>query len=356
MFSISVDNVPPEKEFMIFKMSTQEIIQKVRDGLTGEYGVDMAYLEGQVTKYRNEENAAEIESAIAEIAYEILPEDKKEEVAKMMYLDGKRLDAVMNDAIKLIDEGKNEEAFKLTEALYTKIRIAYRETEEKMYLSLRNPLEHQLYLYFYQPSKRLERPPFDLSRMVMLHGYSLLEAKRPEEAVAVLEDAIRYNPLNTDAYFEMAECYKFMQQTEDLLGCTKETLSIATSPEEISRCYCNLGFYCVEIKDYDSAVCFYYEALIYGENPIVTAELHHIHQVTGKKLTPPTRKLVNEAFEKYGIKPGANDEVLSVVAALGKASIEEGDKARARIYFRILYSLTNDPDVKNTLDALEKSK
>lgn len=337
-------------------MNTQEILQQIRDGLTGEYGVDMAYLEGQVTKYKSHENAAEIENAIAELAYEILPEDKKEEVSKMMYLDGKRLDAVMNDALKLIDEGKSEESFKLTEALYTKIRISYRETEAKMYLSLRNPLEHQLYLYFYQPSKRLERPPFDLSRMVMIHGYNLLEAGRPEDAVAVLEDAIRYNPLNTDAYFEMAECYKYMQRHDELLGCVKETLSIATTPEEISRCYCNLGFYCVEIKDYDSAVCFYYEAMIYADNPIVTAELSHIHQVTGKKLTAPTRKLVNEAFEKYGIKPGANDEVVGVVAALAKSSIEENDKVRARIYFRILYGLTNDPEVKKTLDALEKPK
>ena len=337
-------------------MSTQEILQEIRDGLSGEYGVDMAYLEGQVSKYKGHEKAAEIENGIAELAYEILPEDKKEQVARMMYLDGKRLDAVMNEAIQLINEKKYQEAFKLTEALYTKIRISYRETEEKMYLSLRNPLEHQLYLYFYQPSKRLERPPFDLSRMVMLHGYSLLEAKRPEEAIAVLEDAIRFNPMNTDAYFEMAECYKVLGSTADLLGCTKETLSIATSPEEISRCYCNLGFYCVELEDYDSAVCFYYEAMIYADNPIVTGELHHIHTKTGKTLSPPTRKQVNEAFDKYGIKPGANEEVVSVVAVLAKDSIAAEDKSRAKIYFRILYSLTNDPDVKKTLDQLYAAK
>ncbi len=334
-------------------MSKEEIIQSIRDGLSGEYGVDMAYLEGQVSKYKNHEDSAEIENAIAEIAYEILPEDKKLEVAKMMYMDGKRLDAVMNEAIQLINDKKQEEAFKLTEDLYTKIRISYRETEEKMYLSLRNPLEHQLYLYFYQPTKRLERPPFDLSRMVMLHGYNLLEAGKPEDAVAVLEDAVRFNPLNTDAYFEMAECYKYMKQNADLLGCTKEILSIATSPEEISRCYCNLGFYCVEEKDYDSAVCFYYESLIYAKNPIVTAELMHIREQTGKKLSPPSRTQVNAAFEKYDLKPGANEEILGVVAALAKGMLEDGDTERGKIYLRILYSLTNDPDVKKHLDSLK---
>ena len=88
-------------------MSVNEIMQEIRDGLSGEYGVDMAYLEGQVSKYKDHENAADIESQIAELAYEILPDEKKEQVARMMYLDGKRLDAVMNEAIKLINEKKH---------------------------------------------------------------------------------------------------------------------------------------------------------------------------------------------------------------------------------------------------------
>lgn len=41
-------------------MSTQEILQEIRDGLTGENGVDMVYLEGQMEKYKDHENVAEI--------------------------------------------------------------------------------------------------------------------------------------------------------------------------------------------------------------------------------------------------------------------------------------------------------
>ena len=103
-----------------------------------------------------------------------------------------------------------------------------------------------------------------------------------------------------------------------MLGVTKETLSIATTPVTLSRCYCNLGFYCIEKKDYDSAVCFYYESLIYADHPGVQAELHHIHTITQKKIVPPTREEVNKAFEKYGMEPGANKEVVGVAAALAK--------------------------------------
>lgn len=335
-------------------MTVEEILKEIRAGLTGEYSIDIVYLENQVKKYSGSANAQAIENGIVDIVYEILPEDKKTEINKMMYMDGKRLDTVFAEAMKLINEHKIEESFKLTEALYTKILINYRETESKAYLSMRNPLEHQLYLYLYSPSKTLERPPFDLSRMVMLHGYNLLELGKPEDAINVLEDAIRYNPVNTDPYFEMCECYKVLKRPEDLLAATKEIISISTTPMELSRCYCNLGYYCVEIKDYDSAVCFYYESLIYDNHPGVTGELHHIHTITQKKITPPTRKEVNAAFEKYGMTAGADKDVLSVTSALAKEAIENKNLGDARFYLATLYGLTNDNEVKAMLDKLPK--
>lgn len=89
-------------------MTTKEIIEKIREGLTGEYSVDMVYLESQADKYRPTKNGKEIESAIADLAYEILPDDKRALLNKMMYIDGKRLDVVFADARKLIDEKKSK--------------------------------------------------------------------------------------------------------------------------------------------------------------------------------------------------------------------------------------------------------
>ena len=94
-------------------MTTDEIMKKIREGLTGEYSVDMVYLESQADKYRSAKNAKEIGSAIADLAYEILPDDKREVLNKMMYIDGKRLDVVFAEANKLIQEKKIETAAEL---------------------------------------------------------------------------------------------------------------------------------------------------------------------------------------------------------------------------------------------------
>lgn len=334
-------------------MTTKELMEQIRGKLTGEYSVDMVYLEAQADKYRGTKNGKEIESAIADLAYEILPDDKRALLDKMMYIDGKRLDVVFHEAEELLEQKKVEESFRLTEAIYTKIRMNYRETETEVYLSMRNPLEHQLYLNFYHPTKKLVRPWFDLSRMVLLHGYNLVELKRPEEAVRVINDAIRYNPMNTHAYFELAECYKLLHDPESLLSVIKETLEIAVTPKQISQCYCNLGFYCVEVKDYDRAVCFYYESLIYADHPYVPAELHHIYTITKKKITPPTRDEVNEAFAHYQMKPGANPEVVDIITLLAKEAIEKKELSAIRFYLHMQYGLTNDPQIKEMMDRYD---
>ena len=160
-------------------MTINEIMEKIREGLTGEYSVDMVYLESQADKYRSAKNAKEIESAIADLAYEILPDDKREVLHHFRKLQSVKLRHLN------IQEKKIDESFKLTEALYTKIRMNYRETESEVYLSFRNTLEHQLYLYFYRPSKKLVRPVFDLSQMVLLHGYNLLELGRATTPSAI---------------------------------------------------------------------------------------------------------------------------------------------------------------------------
>lgn len=334
-------------------MTTQEIIAQIREGLTGEYGVDIAYLEAEADKYRPTKNGKEIENAIADLAFEIMPEDKRALLNKMMYLDGKRLDTVFAEANQLTSQGKIQESFKLTEALYTKIRMSYRETEKEVYLSFRNTLEHQLYLYFYQPTKKLVRPVFDLSQMVLLHGYNLMELRRFEDAEKVINDAIRYNPMNTDAYFELAECYKAMKQLPDLFSVIKETLEIAVTPAQIARCYTNMGYYCVELEDYDSAICFYYESLIYHENDAITGELHYIHTKTQKKISPPSRDAVNAAFEKYHMKSGANPEVVGVITALAQEAIQKKDLPSIRFYLHMQYGLTRDPDIKEMMDRYD---
>ena len=67
----------------------------------------------------------------------------------------------------------------------------------------------------------------------------------------------------------------------------------------------------------------------------------------------PTREEINKAFEKYGMQPGANKEVVGVAAALAKEAIENKDLPAIRFYLHMQYGLTNDPEIKEMLDRYD---
>ena len=79
---------------------------------------------------------------------------------------------------------------------------------------------------------------------------------------------------------------------------------------------------------------------------MVPAELHHIHTITKKKIVPPTRDEVNEAFAHYGMKCGANEDVVGVITALAKEAVENKDLPAIRFYLHMQHGLTNDPEIK----------
>ena len=70
----------------------------------------------------------------------------------------------------------------------------------------------------------------------------------------------------------------------------------------------------------------------------------------------PTREEINKAFEKYGMQPGANKEVVGVAAALAKEAIEKKDLSGSQFYLLVVYSLTNDPEVKELLEKVSPKK
>ena len=88
-----------------------EIVAEAKQGLTGEESVDMLHLEHIVKEYAGTELGKEVESRMADLAYDILPDEKKEHLAKMLYINGKRMDKVFAEHnvekrkfITLIDE------------------------------------------------------------------------------------------------------------------------------------------------------------------------------------------------------------------------------------------------------------
>ncbi|MGN0614443.1 MAG: hypothetical protein ACI4JB_11165 [Porcipelethomonas sp.] len=330
-----------------------DIIEEIRKNLTGETMADADYLQQQAMKYRDHENAEEILSAISDMTFDLVPEDKKQYLKETMFIGDKRLDQVFNDANNLFKEGKLEESAELMKRIEERADAFRKNPQNQSMYSFRNRFDEYLFMELYKPKEQFARTPYDICTYLTAYGYILVEMRKPEEAVGVLEKAISFNPVNIGPRFELAETYKMLHQPAKLLYTIKETLPITSSPEEIARCYCNLGYYCIDIKDYDSAVAFYYASMLYFPNERVTGEIQHIAMLKGKQVDPPAKADIEKAFAKYNIKEGPNMVVVNMAYSLGEYCVEHNAHPQESLfYYSIAYNLTREEKIKKKLDKL----
>lgn len=331
-----------------------EIILSLRSQLTGDLTSDLKFLEAQAAQYVGKEDGDDIAAAITELAVSLMPQQHLDFMKKTIYIGERRLDLIYKEAEHLMLNRMNAKSLVLTKQLYDKIREVFTETENTRFFSFRNLLESNLYYIMYHPTKRLEKAPFDFVRFLMAHAYNLIELRRPAEAIPVLEEAIRFNPVCPDPRFELAEAYKLMKEPEKLLAVVRETLPVCASPYALSRCYANLGYYCVEKKEYDKAICFYFESIVYTDHPAIRAELRHVAKLKGEEIKPPTRKDVLQAFADLELPNGPDPNVLTVASALADQAMEKSEWKEASFYLRVFHDLTHDEEAGKLLSKCEE--
>ncbi len=330
-------------------MTSNEIKKSIRKQLTGDFEKDKQFLSDKSEEYMKENDEEGI-SAVIDLLSEIMPEEYQKSIMRIMYINGKRLDKVYADIIEMLKSKQNlENALKLAEELYSKITEGFTESDTTKFVSLRNSFEDNLYQIVFKPEKTLNRTPFDFSRMITAYGYILVEYREFEKAVEVLKKAIEYNPVDCGPKFELSEIYKLQKDKDKIIEITKETLKVASSPATIARCYTNLGYMCVDLKEYDDAVAFYYASILFYPYSAVKAELRNISMITGQRLTPPDDDAVQKTFEKYGIPYGPDKTVIEVSALLSQQSLMNNNTKDALIYLKILYGLTNDQQIKDII-------
>ncbi len=330
-----------------------EIIEEIKKNLTGDAAADATYLNTEAMKYRSHENAEEILKALSDIAFDILPEDKKQYLRETMLIGDKRIDQVFHEANELFKEHKLEESAELMKKIEEKADAFRKVPGNQNLFSFRNRFDEHLYREIFNPENEFGKTPFDLCMYLTAYGYILVEMGKGREAVPVLEKAIEFNPVNIGPRFELTETYKMLHEPAKQLYTIRDTLTIASDPREIARCYCDLGYYCIEIKDYDSAVAFYYTSLLYAPNDHVAGEIQHIAMLKGKQVDPPKKQDIEKAFSKYKIKEGPNPVVVNLAYSLGEYCVEHNAHPQESLYYySIVYNLTRDEKIKEKLDKL----
>ncbi len=329
-------------------MAYSDILNELRAKLGESKEENEKILKAEGERFGQEGNFDGVK-AVGELLLEQMSEERRAEVTRLTHLDGKLLEEYYQDIVALMDDRKMVEAKNLAEKLYKKILMDYSETDEAIFVSLRNPLQDNLYRLLYPTEKVVNRAPFDFAQYITAYGYILVDTGSAFDAIPVLEKAIQFNPVDPNPRFELAEVYKLIRNSKQLLQVTRDTLKIASSPVHIARCYANVGYSLTDLGEYEDAVIFYTASAMFAPNPAIPHELHGLKDRIGHELSVPSREKVEKTMEKYDIFYGPDEKVIAVAAQMATDYLKKGDMRNALQSLKVTYNLTRDENIRKLI-------
>ncbi len=336
-------------------MEFEAIMKQITGGLTGDPQKDMKYLQEQMDKYKDHEYSKEIVRACGRLFYDLVPDDSKEEFIKALDNDNKGFAASLKEIHFNIYEKNYDRALKLAEEMVTaheKMNL-YADDAVSEYHCFTEPMQEMLYTYYAKPKKEIRASQIDYASLYFLYGSILVEMKRYDDAAMALAKAMKWNPASTVIAFEYAETFKCRGMMKPFMELTKETFKYAYRPQDLARCYRNLGFYYSETEDYETGAYCYIFSTVFQQAEIVQAELYYASQKSGKEFNPGAED-IKTCFNEKGIQYGPS-EAVGFSYKLGKDCYETGNYDMAG-YFLSIYAgfIDDDDEVQEMLNEISK--
>ena len=329
------------------------IMHDITSGLTGDPNVDMSYLNEQCEKYSNHELGKEIARACGRLIYEMIPEDKKAELNKVIGNDNAGTESIMEEVRFNIYKRDFNKAFNLIEPLVQKLEDGkpFEDDRVSEYHTFAESFEEVLYIFRSKSEKDVREATIPLADIYLLYGSILVDLKRIQEGQEAFKKALRWNPTNFLITSEYIETYKVIGDMDSFFKLTIDAFRIAFRPQHVARCYRNLGFYFVEKQLFSEAIACYLLSLQYEkDSKQAQSELYFINNQAEAPMKQPTLDDVKQYADKYGFPIGADQDILGLSYSYGKHFYDDRQFDAAKYFFDITYGLTEDAEIKKLID------
>jgi tetratricopeptide (TPR) repeat protein len=286
-----------------------EVIEGVKGSLTGDFAHDGALLTSVAQSCGDHPQAREIRRELGRMLADMAPDDVKAKFVQITEGYEEGFEPGLAEARAQMRAGNFTGARVLLEGLIGRYGAGtglFLDDSVSEYRHFANDFEVGLYVRLYPSTKHLRKLPQDRAALYTDYGAVLLELRDADGASAALQEALRVNPVSTDAMFELGEVMKLTGRKREFRELTLRALVVAHSLATLARAYRNLGYLAVEDEDFDLAVACYCMSLAIDRDHAQTAqsELFYIQQVTGRTLDLPDRQAVEAKLARSGIQVG----------------------------------------------------
>lgn len=339
-------------------MTAEEILQEIRNGITGDPEKDIAYLNEKAEQYRGHAQSKEILRGIGRMVWQCMPEGSRDEFDRLIRKDLFRADDLLEEADFQFWRKEYDRAEELYRAAAERLEkgLTFEDDTVSVYRDFAEPFEAMLWLYRQQEKRKLRRPTGRFAETYLKYGSFLIERKKFREARAALEKARRWDPVNADIHFEYTETYKLNGEFAEFLRLSREALGFVFRPNALARAYRNIAYYYTETEQYRTAVALLHLSRLFDpEAEQVAGEFRYIMAQTGE-LPDVGPEEIGQICREQGIPIGADPETEALAFQCGKRAYESGEWEAAEYYLTIFYDLTEDTEARDLLEEVREKR
>ncbi|MDO5815426.1 MAG: hypothetical protein Q4Q18_07295 [Methanobrevibacter sp.] len=326
----------------------EEIINKIKSNLGENPDLNRQYLSSQIEVYKDHPYNKEIIKEISRMMWDCLSDEEKQEFIEVSERENPVMD-ILNDIYYDIENGNYEKPLEKLDKFMETFPEMFEDDKVSEYHYFTNPLEELIFRKYVGLKKELRYIPDNqpLLDLYYVYGFLLLESKQYDRAEEYLKKAIGINPVSARIILELTEIYKV--HTYTLNECfirTSDALKYSYYPQDIARCYRNLGYYYVEENDLKTALALYIYSMEYEASPLAYAEIKFIQSKTNNMELSLNECI--DIIEGKNIQVGPNPFILDTLDEFIREYEEN------KLYNQLLYFLELRFDLKNDVETLGK--
>ena len=266
------------------------IMEHIRSGLTGQWDQDRAYLQGQMEAYKDHELSKEIIRSCGRLMYELTPDDLRAELDQVLRGRDNEATETLNKVVHRMQTGDWAQALALIEPLAATCDDLIEsgwcaDDSQSRYFDFHSATEEIVWRAHNSDQRTIRRATDPFARIYATLGSCLVEARRYDEAIVACTKAIRWNPADVDARFELGENFKALCDYETYEHILDELYPYVATSADLAHYHRAMGYLRIEQGSFQVAAAHLVLSLVFDRSSYAVSELAYIKQEYGHDYT-----------------------------------------------------------------------
>lgn len=332
----------------------EDIIRNIKLNLGENNELNRKYLSSQIENYKDHPYNKEIIREISRMMWDCLSDEEKKEFIEVSQNETPIID-ILEETYPYIENGEYESALNLISSFMDVFPPMFEDDQVSEYHYFTNPLEEEIFNRYVGAEKVVRYIPDNqpLLDLYYAYGFLLLETNNMKESEEYLKKALKINPVSSRILLELSEIYKIKTPSfNKFFMYTTQALEYAYYPNDLARCYRNLGHFYIEENNLETAAALFSYSMKYELSPLAYKELKYIES-KGQNIDLSREECV-ELMEKKNIQVDANPFIIETLTQLAEKYDREHAYSQALYFYELLFDLTNDKDIIEKMNEIQR--